>query len=372
MKYVDEYRDPELSVSFLARIRELAVEPIQVMEICGGHTHAIFRSGIPQVLPESVQFVHGPGCPVCVTPISKIDQAIALARRPNTLIATYGDMLRVPGSQSSLLKERAKGAQVKMVYSSLDAVRLAQNHPDKEVVFFAVGFETTLPANGMSVIRAHELGLNNYSMLSNHVRVPPILRVLLEDPEVKIDAFLGPGHVSTIVGSQDYEFVPTEYHRPVVISGFEVNDILQSVYQILLQRKEGRCEVEVQYARAVKREGNLRARALVEEVFTSVRQEWRGMGWVEDSGLDLRPAWQAYDARVKFADWLPTTVPVEPKACLCGAITKGVRKPWDCPSFGTVCKPENPLGACMVSSEGTCAAYYRYAARQKQEGSRTK
>ena len=360
MKFVDEYRDPAAARHWMERIRELCGGPLSIMEICGGHTHAIMRSGIEQVLPPAVKFVHGPGCPVCVTPIAKIDQAIALARRPRTIIATYGDMMRVPGSSSSLLQERAKGAHVRIVYSSLDAVRLAVENPGSEVVFFAVGFETTIPANGFSVMRAKQLGLTNYSMLSNHVLVPPVIRAVLDDPDVRIDAFLGPGHVSTIVGSQDYEFIPAEYRRPVVISGFEPNDILESLFMILKQRREGRCEVEVQYSRAVTKHGNPRALDVVKEVFAPVEQEWRGIGAIAASGLSLREEWRDFDAYARFRDWMPSPRPENTGGCICGDITRGVREPRDCALFGTECAPERPLGACMVSAEGTCAAYYRY------------
>ena len=368
MKLVDEYRDPAVARYLVEQIHDLSDGPLSIMEICGGHTHAIVRSGIPQVVPPDIRFVHGPGCPVCVTPIAKIDQAIALARRTRTIVATYGDMMRVPGSSSSLLQEKAKGAHVRIVYSSLDAVQLAVENPDSEVVFFAVGFETTIPANGFSVLRAKQLGLTNYSMLSNHVLVPPVIRGVLADPDVRIDAFLGPGHVSTIVGSQDYEFIPREYHRPVVISGFEPNDILESLFMILKQRREGRCEVEVQYARAVTKYGNPRALSVVKDVFSPVEQEWRGIGAIAASGLSLREELRAFDAYHKFRDWMPEPRPEEPGECICGEITKGVKEPRDCASFATGCAPERPLGACMVSAEGTCAAYYRYQYMTGQTG----
>ncbi len=360
MKYIDEFRNPEVSAQLIERIREIADKPINIMEICGGHTHAIFRTGIDQMLPDQVRFLHGPGCPVCVTPMVKIDAAIALARRPGTIIATYGDMVRVPGSESTLLKEKAKGADVRIVYSSLDAVQLAQDHPDKQVVFFAVGFETTMPANGFSVVRARELGLNNYSLLANHVLVPPIIRALLDDPEVKVDAFIGPGHVSTVVGSQDYEFIPREYQRSVAISGFEPNDILQSVYMLLLQKKEGRCEVEVQYKRVVEGAGNKKAQAVVNQVFVVTDQDWRGLGRIPKSGMGIREDLAEYDAERRFANIISGIHSIDDSACICGTITKGLKDPWDCPSFGTVCTPEAPLGTCMVSSEGVCSAYYRY------------
>ncbi len=361
MRFVDEYRDPAAAARLLSGIRRLAgAEPLRVMEICGSHTHVIFRTGLDQVLAPAVEFVHGPGCPVCVTPRLRVDQAIALARRPGTIIATYGDMLRVPGRGTSLRREAAKGARVKIVYSSLDAVRLARAHPDAEVVFFAVGFETTTPANGYSILEARRLGLGNFSVLANHVLVPPVIRTLLDDPETRVDAFIGPGHVSTIVGKGDYTFASREYGRPVVISGFEQNDILQAVYMLLRQRAEGRCEVEVQYTRAVRAAGNARARALVERVFTLADQEWRGLGVIPQSGLTIRPEFAAYDAAVKFRALLPQVPSREPAACICARIVKGTAKPFECPSFGTACTPERPLGACMVSSEGTCAAYHRY------------
>ncbi|HHY65645.1 MAG TPA: hydrogenase formation protein HypD [Alicyclobacillus sp.] len=368
MKYVDEYRDPVMAEHLIEEIRRLAEEPISIMEICGGHTHAIFRAGIDQVLEPQIRFLHGPGCPVCVTPIEKIDRAIALARRPKTIIATYGDMLRVPGSESTLMKEKAKGAQVKMVYSSLDAVALAEKHPDFEVVFFAVGFETTIPANGFSILRARELGLRNYSVLCNHVLVPPVIRFLLEDPDVQIDAFIGPGHVGTVVGSEDYRFIAEEFGRPVVISGFEPNDILQSVYMILKQRQEGRRQVEIQYSRAVKPEGNVRARAVLNRIFEPVDQEWRGIGTIPRSGMAIREEFRDYDAEFKFQSALTLSPARESPACICGEITKGVKEPWQCESFGTACTPENPIGTCMVSSEGTCAAYYKYQFLKRAAG----
>ncbi len=365
MKYVDEYRDAPTAQALITEIKQLVHGPTNIMEICGGHTHAIFHSGIDQVLPPEIRLVHGPGCPVCVTPMAKIDQAITLARRPNTIVATYGDMLRVPGTRSSLMKESAKGAQVKVVYSSLDAVRLAEEHPDQEVVFFAIGFETTIPANGYSIIEAQRCGLKNFSVLGNHVLVPPVIRALLDDPGVQIDAFIGPGHVSTVVGSRDYEFIPREYHRPVVISGFEASDILQSIVMILRQLREGRCAVEVQYTRAVRREGNARAQAVAERVFSVVDQEWRGIGEIPQSGMGIRAELKEYDAAWKFRDLLVETGGREPAGCICGLVVKGVKEPLQCKSFGSACTPERPLGACMVSAEGTCAAYYRY--RRAQE-----
>ncbi len=360
MKYIDEFRNPEVAAALLKEIEKIATEPIHIMEICGGHTHAIFRSGIDQVLPPKVSFIHGPGCPVCVTPMGKINQIINLARRPKTIIATYGDMLRVPGTESTLLKEKANGANVRMVYSSLDALKLAMDHPDHEVVFFAIGFETTIPPNGFSVLKARQSGIKNFSILSNHVLVPPVIKFLLNDPEVKIDAFLGPGHVSTVVGSQDYEFIPRDYGHPVVISGFEPNDILQSVLMILRQRQEGRHEVEVQYKRVVQHQGNEKAQVVIDTIFERIDQEWRGIGVIPGSGMGIRESFREYDAEYKFADWVSNVETSEPETCICGSITKGVKQPWDCPSFGKACTPEHPIGTCMVSSEGTCSAYYRY------------
>ena len=361
MPHLNDFRNPDVASHLLARIGKLAREPLRVMEICGGHTHAIFRFGLQQVLPPQIEWLHGPGCPVCVTPVVKFDKAIALAHRPNTIVAAYGDLLRVPGRESTLLRERAEGGDVRVVYSSMDAVSIALQNPHKNVVFFAVGFETTAPANAFSILAAKERHLENFTMLANHVLVPPVIRALLEDSRLKIDAFLGPGHVSAVVGSQEYEFIAREYGRPVVVSGFELNDILQSILMILTQRDEGRCDVEVEYARAVRDAGNAKAKAVIADVFERQDQEWRGLGIIADSGLRIKHELSEYDAEIRFADFLrDISPPPPPKGCICAAILKGQKRPFDCPSFASSCTPERPLGACMVSSEGACAAYYSY------------
>ncbi len=359
MKYVDEYRDPEEAQRLLEAIRPLAGEPLRIMEICGGHTHAIYRSGLDQVLPESIRFLHGPGCPVCVTPAVRIDQAIALAKR-GCIVATFGDMLRVPGSHESLRQASARGADVRIVYGSLDAVEIARKNPGRDVVFLAVGFETTAPANACAILHARELDLENFSVLGSHVLVPPVLRYLLDAPGTEIDAFIGPGHVSTIVGSQDYAFLPEEYGKPVVIAGFEPLDLLEAVLLLLRQRAEGRCSVEVQYRRAVRPEGSPKARAVLEEVFELQDQDWRGIGRIPRSGLGIRPGFAPFDALSRYQPDLPQDVAEDAGEYICGAVIQGAKAPVECPAFGLGCTPEHPFGPGMVSSEGACAALFRY------------
>ncbi len=360
MRYVDEYRDPERLEHLLEAIRQRVQGSMRVMEICGGHTHAIFRNGLDQLLPDGVRFLHGPGCPVCVTPALRIDQAIALAKRPGVIVATYGDMLRVPGSRESLRLAAARGADVRIVYGGLDAVEIARNSPDREVVFFAVGFETTAPANGCSILRARELGLRNFSVLGSHVLVPPVLRHLLDAPGTEIDAFIGPGHVSTVVGSQDYLFLPREYQRPIVIAGFEPQDILEAVLMLLDQKAQGHCRVEVQYRRAVRPEGSPRALQLMREVFEAADQDWRGIGRIPQSGLGIRSAFREYDALCRYEGELPEEAAEDVSEYVCGAVIQGARTPMECPAFGLGCTPEHPFGPGMVSSEGACAALHRY------------
>ncbi|HUW50979.1 MAG TPA: hydrogenase formation protein HypD [Sulfuricella sp.] len=368
MKYIDEFRDGTLAKKLAADIRR-EVQPSRsysLMEFCGGHTHAIFRYGIQDLLPENVRMIHGPGCPVCVLPIGRVDNAIALTRMPGVILCSYGDMLRVPGSERvSLLKAKAGGADVRMIYSSADALRIAQKNPDKQVVFFAIGFETTTPPTAVAILQAQKLGLANFSVFSNHVLTPSAIANILESPEVRklgllpLDGFIGPAHVSTVIGSRPYEYFAYEYQRPVVIAGFEPLDVMQAVLMLVRQLNEGRAEVENEFARAVTREGNLKALDMVAEVFELRRSfEWRGLGLVPYSGLKIKGKYAEFDAERRF-ELAYRTVP-DNKACECGAIIRGVRKPLDCKLFGTVCTPENPVGSCMVSSEGACAAYYTY------------
>lgn len=366
MKYVDEFRDPAKADGVLADITQLADQltqdrsaPIKLMEVCGGHTHAIFKFGLEQVLPTTIELVHGPGCPVCIMPKGRLDDAIAIAQQPNVIFTTFGDAMRVPGSHLNLLQAKAEGADIRMVYSPLDALTLARANPDKEVVFFAIGFETTAPSTALTVLQARDQGVTNFSLFSNHVLVVPALEALLENPDLQLDGFVGPGHVSTIIGTHPYQVIPAHYGKPVVVSGFEPLDILQSVWMLLRQLAEGRCEVENQYTRIVHDEGNAVAMAAMAEVF-EVRPtfEWRGLGSIPASGLRIRSTLAVWDAEERFA--IPGQRVADHRACACGDILKGVKKPWDCKVFGTACTPETPLGACMVSSEGACAAYYKY------------
>jgi hydrogenase expression/formation protein HypD len=368
MKYVDEFRDGKLARG-LARAIRAEADPARrydLMEFCGGHTHAISRYGVQDLLPDNVRMIHGPGCPVCVLPIGRIDIAIEIAQRPNVVLCTYGDTLRVPASnQSSLLKAKAAGADIRMVYSSLDAIRIAQENPGKDVVFFAIGFETTTPPTAVAIRQAQALGLTNFSVFCNHVITPSAIANILESPEVrrlgtvKIDGFVGPAHVSTVIGSQPYEYFAEEYERPVVIAGFEPLDVMQAILMLLKQVNEGRAEVENEFSRAVTREGNEKAKQLVAEVFELRRSfEWRGLGELPYSALRIKEKYAKLDAERRFGIEY-RSVP-DAKACECGAILRGVKEPTDCKIFGTVCTPENPIGSCMVSSEGACAAHYTY------------
>ena len=359
MKYMDEFRDPVLARRLVGEIRELARKPVRIMEICGGHTAVIFKYGIHKMVPPEIEFIHGPGCPVCVSPREKVDLAIQLAWQDNAILATFADMIRVPGSRSSLQHEQARGADVRMVYSSLDALEIARRNPQRHVVFFAIGFETTAPTNAMAVLLAREQGLANFSIFSNHVTVPAAVRAILDAPEVRLDAFIAPGHVSLVTGNRIYRFIPREYGKAVVTSGFEPLDLLQSTHMTLRQLAERRPTVENQYRRAVTEEGNLRAQAAVETVFEPCDMSWRGLGVIPGSGLKVRPAFAEHDAERRFT-LAPPVPSKDPKACECGDILRGLKSPWDCRVFGTACTPEKPLGACMVSSEGACAAYYHY------------
>jgi hydrogenase expression/formation protein HypD len=361
MKYVDEFRDAELGRAVAGEILA-AVEPgrhYKLMEVCGGHTHSIYKYGIDDLLPENVELVHGPGCPVCVIPMGRVDDGIAIAHEPNVIFTCFGDMLRIPGSDGTLLDAKAQGADVRMVYSPLDALRIAREHPDNEVVFFAIGFETTAPSTALTLMRARDERLRNFSVVCNHVTIVPPLRALLESPDLRLDGFVGPGHVSTVVGARPFGFIPAQYDKPIVIAGFEPLDVLQAVLMILRQLGEGRCEVENQYVRVVPADGNVRALEAMGEVFAlRPHFEWRGLGFISQSGLRLSDAYADFDAELRFAT--PGVRVADPKACQCGEVLKGVIKPWECKVFGTACTPERPIGTCMVSSEGACAAYYNF------------
>ena len=361
MKYVDEYRDAELGRALAGEILSL-VEPgrhYKFMEVCGGHTHSIYKYGIDDLLPAEVELVHGPGCPVCVIPMGRVDDGIALAHEPGVIFTCFGDMLRVPGSSQTLLDAKAEGADVRIVYSPLDALRIAKQNPEREVVFFAIGFETTAPSTALTLRRAKAESVRNFSVMCSHVTIVPPLRALLESPDLRLDGFIGPGHVATIVGARPFQFLPDQYGKPVAISGFEPLDLLQSVLMVLRQLAEGRAEVENQYARVVPWEGNLRALEIMSEVFAlRAHFEWRGLGFISQSALRLSEAYRDFDAEVRYA--VPGVRVADPKACQCGEVLKGVLKPWECKVFGTACTPETPIGTCMVSPEGACAAYYNF------------
>jgi len=358
MKFVDEYRDQKAAEFFRDAIHNIVTKPWVLMEVCGGQTHAIVKYGIDELLPKEVELVHGPGCPVCVTPLELIDKAILIASRPDVIFCSFGDMLRVPGSEKDLLMVKASGGDVRIVYSPLDAVKIAKDNPDKEVVFFAVGFETTAPANAMAVHQAKELGIRNFSILVSHVLVPPAIEAVMSSPLCRVQAFLAAGHVCTVMGYNEYLPLAEKYKVPIVVTGFEPLDILQGIYMTVKQLEEGRHEVENQYARSVKKEGNRPAQDLVSRVFRVVPRKWRGVGEIPESGLGLTAGYAAYDAEAKF-DVGDITVD-EPEECISGLVLQGIKKPNECPAFGTRCTPEHPFGATMVSNEGACAAYYRY------------
>lgn len=367
MKYVDEFRDPDAARALLRRIHDQAgrlERPLAIMEVCGGHTHTIYRHGLEHLLPETVELIHGPGCPVCVIPMGRVDDALWLARQPGVILTTFGDMMRVPGSKESLLQARAQGADVRFVYSPLDALQIARENPDREVVFFALGFETTAPSTAVTLERARIENVANFSVFSNHVTIEPPLRAIVNEGRTRVDAFIGPGHVATVVGTDAFEFLPREYNLPVVVTGFEPLDVLQAVAMLLDQVTSGavaRGEASVgnQYARVVRPAGNRAALALLERVFT-VRDtfEWRGLGWIDRSGLGISDAYAAWDAERRFE--VPGVRVPDPAACECGSVLTGVIKPWECRVFGTACTPATPIGTCMVSPEGACAAYYNF------------
>ncbi|MES2957634.1 MAG: hydrogenase formation protein HypD [Pseudomonadota bacterium] len=366
MKYVDEFRDPAKAKGLaheinglLAGIERAKQRPLQIMEVCGGHTHSIFRYGIQQLLPDSVEFVHGPGCPVCVLPMGRVDDCVALAERPEVIFATFGDAMRVPGSKKSLLQAKAEGADVRMVYSPLDALKLAREHPAREVIFFGLGFETTMPSTAMTVLQAQADGIRNFSLFCNHITIIPTIKAILDSPDMHLDGFLGPGHVSMVIGTRPFDFIAQHYGKPITIAGFEPLDVLQAMWMVLKQIAEGRAEVENQYGRIVPEAGNSAALDAIQQVF-ELREffEWRGLGSIDHSGVRVREGFAAFDAERRFS--MPNLKIADPKSCQCGEVLKGVIKPQQCKVFGSACTPETPLGSLMVSSEGACAAHYQY------------
>ena len=359
MKFLSEYRDPELANRYLRQIKKTVTKPWTIMEVCGGQTHSLVKNGILNMLPTEINMVHGPGCPVCVTPLNLIDKAVHIAEHENAILCSYGDMLRVPGSEKSLLEAKANGADIRILYSPLEAVKIAEENPTKQVVFFAVGFETTAPANALSVIHASRAGLTNYSILASHVLVPPAIEALASDDDCKVQAFLAAGHVCTIMGLQEYYPLVAKYNLPVVVTGFEPVDILQGILMTVQQLENGQAKLENQYARMVKPEGNPNAIEIIKEVFAVSDRMWRGMSVIPESGYEINEKYAAFDARKKFEINIPEAP--ENKECIAGEIMKGNKKPFECPNFGTKCNPENPLGAPMVSSEGACAAYYHFS-----------
>jgi len=361
LRFVDEFRDAEKAQALSGQIAALC-EPgrhYSFMEVCGGHTHTIYKHGLEDYLPESVSLVHGPGCPVCVIPMGRLDDAIYIAEQPDVIMTSFGDMMRVPGGKGSFFDSKAKGADIRMVYSPLDSLKIARDNPDKRVVFMAIGFETTAPSTAMTVLRAAADGLENFSIFCNHVTIIPAIKAILDSPDMRLDGFLGPGHVSTVIGCKPYEFIARDHNKPLVCAGFEPLDILASIYQLMIQLRDGRCEVENQYTRVVPWDGNLKALQVINEVM-ELRPyfEWRGLGFISHSALKVREAYAKFDAEEIFK--IPGIRVADPKACQCGEVLKGVIKPWECKVFGTACTPETPIGTCMVSPEGACAAYYNF------------
>ena len=363
MKYIDEYRDPKIAQAVAAEIARKVTRPWVLMEVCGGQTHTLMRYGIDELLPPEIELVHGPGCPVCVTPLEMVDRAIRIAALPDIIFTSYGDMLRVPGSESDLFQAKANGADVRVVYSPMDALKLARENPDRKVVFFGVGFETTAPANGMAVWQAKREGLANFSMLVSHVLVPPAMKLILSSPSNRVQGFIAPGHVCTVMGYREYEELVSQFRVPMVVGGFEPLDLLEAISMLVSQLEEGRAEVENQYARSVNYEGNLPAQQVLREVFEVSGRQWRGIGPIAESGYRLRDEFADFDAeRVHgleawgVEDWHAE----EPKECISALVLQGLKKPLDCPAFGSRCTPTTPLGAPMVSTEGACAAYYQY------------
>ena len=366
MKYVDEFRDPEKAKVLINEINEIAerlsvgrTRPIRIMEVCGGHTHSIFRYGIENILPKSIELIHGPGCPVCVLPMGRVDDCVKIAERPEVIFTTFGDAMRVPGSKKSLLVAKAEGADVRMVYSPMDALSLARKNPDREVVFFGLGFETTMPSTALTVLQAKKEGITNFSLFCNHITIIPTVKAVLDSPDMQLEGFLGPGHVSMVIGNAPYAFIAEHYKKPLVVAGFEPLDILQSLWMVLKQLEAGEAKVENQYNRIVPEGGNDVALEAISKVFR-LREffEWRGLGSIDHSGVQLTDEYLDYDAETKFS--IKSISVADPKSCQCGEVLKGVIKPWECKVFGKACTPEVPLGALMVSSEGACAAYYQY------------
>ena len=373
MKYVDEFRDSQKAKILVKEIEALvsameisAERPLHIMEVCGGHTHSIFRYGVEGMLPKAIELVHGPGCPVCVLPMGRVDDCVSIAERPDVIFTTFGDAMRVPGSRKSLLQAKADGADVRMVYSPMDALAIARKRRDREVVFFGLGFETTMPSTALTILQADREGLTNFSVFCNHITIVPTIKAILDSPDIRIDGFLGPGHVSMVVGTRPYAFIAQYYRKPMVVAGFEPLDILQSIWMVIKQIKEGRSEIENQYARVVPDEGNASALNAVAQVY-ELREffEWRGLGSIDHSGVKLRDDYGRFDAERKFA--IPNVRIADPNSCQCGEVLKGVIKPWQCKVFGSACTPESPLGALMVSSEGACAAYYQYGGLKHHE-----
>jgi hydrogenase expression/formation protein HypD len=360
MKFVDEYRSPEIAARLSREITELAAgRELKFMEVCGGHTHTIYRHGLEDYLPENVQLIHGPGCPVCVIPMGRVDDAMHIAEHDDVIMTSFGDMMRVPGGTRSFLDAKAAGSDIRMVYSPLDALKVARTNPDKRVVFMAIGFETTAPSTAATVLRAAAEGLENFSIFCNHVTILPAIKAILDSPDLRLDGFIGPGHVSTVIGCAPYGWISSDYGKPLVVAGFEPLDILQSVYLLLKQITEDRCEVENQYSRIVPWDGNTKALEVINRTM-ELRPyfEWRGLGFINHSALQVRDEFAAHDAERIFD--VPGVRVADPKACQCGEVLKGVLKPWECKVFGTACTPETPIGTCMVSSEGACAAYYNF------------
>jgi hydrogenase expression/formation protein HypD len=369
MRFVDEFRDPDVVIRTAEEIRRLA-DPkrhYRLMEVCGGHTHAIYRFGLKDILPDNIELIHGPGCPVCVLPMGRIDDGLALGARPDVIFAAFGDMMRVPGAHGSPLEHKAKGMDVRIVYSPSDALKLARLNPDKHVMFFAIGFETTAPSTALTLMRAKQDGIKNFSVFCNHVTIIPAIRAILDSPDMRIDAFIGPGHVSTVIGCRPYEWIASDQGRPIVVSGFEPLDMLQSIVMLLHQLRHGSATVENQYKRVVPWEGNRAALGVMSEVF-ELRPffEWRGLGFISQSALRIKDSYAAWDAERVFD--VPGVRVTDPKAAQCGEVLKGVLKPVQCKLFGRECTPERPVGALMVSSEGSCAAYYNYEHRKTAVG----
>ena len=358
MKYIDEFRNPEIAKHILQQIKDTVTRPWVIMEICGGQTHSILKNGIDQLLPKEIELVHGPGCPVCVTPLEMIDQALAIARQSDVIFTSFGDMLRVPGTHDDLFKVKSEGGDIRMVYSPLEALKMARENPDKEIVFFAVGFETTAPGNAMAIHQAAKEGLTNFSELVSHVLVPPAMEALLSSPDNRVQAYLAAGHVCAIMGWNEYIPIAEKYKVPIVPTGFEPIDILQGILLTVQQLEEGRYDIENQYTRVVKAEGNIPAQKIINDVFEITDRKWRGIGVIPNSGYKLTEKYQAYDAALKFN--VGHIDSLESPLCISGFILQGLKKPPQCPAFGKECTPEHPLGATMVSSEGACAAYYRY------------